>query len=150
MESRRLGSSHLGWALLSLLGVMLLASACGQVSGSVAGQIASPGVASGDHVDISPQELVAMMEEGEVFLVNVHVPYEGDIPGTDASIPFDEMAEHLDELPQGDIPIVLYCRSGPMSTTAAKELAAAGITPLYELEGGMGAWERAGLELVHR
>jgi rhodanese-related sulfurtransferase len=37
-----------------------------------------------------------------------------------------------------------------MSVTAAKALAADGYTNLYDLKGGMRAWEAAGKPLVHR
>ena len=155
MENRSLNSGHLRWVLLSFFAVALLSSACvplagsGDTGGGTPPKAASGGTAAG-HADISPEQLLAMMADGDVFLVNVHIPYEGEIAGTDAFISFDEIAEHLGEMPDGDVPIVLYCRSGPMSTTAAKELAAAGYGRLYELEGGMKAWEAAGQELAWR
>jgi len=86
-----------------------------------------------------------MMEGEEIILVNVHIPFEGDIPATDVSIPFDKVAEHLDLLPQNrDAPIVLYCRSGRMSEEAATTLAGLGFTNLYNVEGGFRAWAAAG------
>ena len=44
-------------------------------------------------------------------------------------------------LPWGkDEAIVLICRSGRRSIAAAQQLAAAGFTKLYNLRGGMMAW----------
>jgi len=86
---------------------------------------------------LAPAELERMLEEEDVYLVNVHVPDEGDIPGTDASIPYAEIASRVDELPtDGDPVLVLYCRSGNMSTQAAQDLVDADVSGFYELEGG--------------
>jgi rhodanese-related sulfurtransferase len=95
---------------------------------------------------LSPTELQQMLEQEDVYLVNVHVPYEGDIPGTDASISYAEIASRVAELPtSGDPKLVIYCRSGNMSTQAAQELIDAGVSGFYELEGGFIAWNEAGL-----
>jgi len=94
------------------------------------------------------EQLAEMLEDKDLVLVNVHIPYEGEIPQTDLFIPFNEIADRLDELPGRDGRIVLYCRTGPMSTTAARVLAALGYTNVYEVSGGMQAWEAAGHELT--
>jgi len=44
-------------------------------------------------------------------------------------------------------PIVLVCRSGRRAETAWKKLSAAGVPNLHILEGGMLAWEQAGLPI---
>jgi len=98
--------------------------------------------------EISAPRLHQMMKEKDFTLVNVHIPYAGEIPQTDMLIPYNEIMGHLNELPSKDKKIVLYCRSDRMSEIAAKELANAGYSNLYNLKGGMNAWEAAGYKLI--
>lgn len=101
-------------------------------------------------VDLSVEQLAESMERKNFTLVNVHVPDEGNLPNTDRSIAYDQIMTKLDQLPAKDAPIVLYCRSGGMSTQAAAALAAAGYTQVYELDGGFNAWKASGRKLLNQ
>lgn len=106
---------------------------------------------SDGYVDISVEQLAPVLEQNKNFtLVNVHIPYDGELPKTDLFIPFDQIAANLESLPDKDAPIVIYCRSGNMSTQAAIQLVAAGYTQVYELDGGTSAWHVAGYTLLSK
>lgn len=103
----------------------------------------------GTYTNITPQELKTMLEHKDFAFVNTHIPYEGEIEPTDAFVPYDALDENLGKLPADkNAKIVLYCRSDRMSTIAARALVQKGYTNLYNLDGGMVAWESAGLPVV--
>ena len=124
----------------ALLAAALLLGACG--GGSDGGGSALTARAVG------PETFAAALVEPDRISLNVHVPDEGSIAGTDLSIPFDELEARRGELPDPSTPLALYCRSGNMSATAARTLAALGFTDVVELEGGMLAWQEAGRPLL--
>ena len=146
------------WLVLFLLALLALA-ACGGAGNpggaadapvaegqAIGKQVAVPG--AGSYTDITVPELQKMLENKDFLFVNTHVPFEGDIPNTDLSIPYDQVSQNLDKLPADkDAKIVLYCRSDRMSNIAAKELVQMGFTNIYQLEGGFTEWEQQGLPL---
>ncbi|MGG1312675.1 metalloregulator ArsR/SmtB family transcription factor [Cohnella laeviribosi] len=93
---------------------------------------------------ISLEEALAKHKQGEIILVDVRPSeeYEYDhIPGA-ISIPIDELAEHMNELPS-DLEIVTYCR-GPYcvySAQAVLELRNKGFLA-YRLEEGVHEWKQ--------
>ncbi len=130
--------------MLALLPILLLAGCGGE---SAPGEATKAG--DGEFRRVTPEELSTMLESKDFPLVNVHIPYEGEIAETDSFIAFDTIADHLDELPSDkSARVVLYCQTGRMSTEAAGVLVSLGYTDVWELGGGMVAWDEAGLPLL--
>jgi len=92
--------------------------------------------------DITATELKTALKEKKFFLLDVHIPEQKHIEGTDAFIPYNEIEKYIDKLPKNkDTKIVVYCRTGPMSTIASKTLLRLGYKNVYKLVGGIEAWE---------
>jgi rhodanese-related sulfurtransferase len=137
--------------VIFLLITVFLLSACNSTSTpapavEVIGQkISVPG---GFYTDVSVEELRTMLATKDFIFVNVHIPFEGNIADTDLSIAYNEIEQNLGQLPDNkDAKIVLYCRSDRMSKIAAKTLVGLGYSNVWNLDGGMVAWEQAGLPL---
>lgn len=134
----------------SMFVVVLLLAACSSTATSqpTADVVGKPVmVDGGSYTDVSVAELQTMLENKDFTFINVHVPFEGDIAGTDLSIPYDQIEQNLDKLPDKNAKIVLYCRSDRMSNIAAKILVDLGYVNIYNLDGGMVDWEGAGLSI---
>ena len=104
-------------------------------------------VEGGAYLDITPGTLKSWLGDKDFLLVNVAVPYAGEIEFTDEFIPLDEIEGRLDAFPQRDAKIVVYCRSGATSAAAARKLVRLGYSNVRNLEGGMIAWREAGYSL---
>ncbi len=103
------------------------------------------------YVDITVQQLNRMLKEKDFTLINVHIPYDGEIPQTDLFIPYNEIEENADRLPhEKNAKIVIYCRSDRMSNIASVTLVEMGYTNVLNLKGGMKAWKASGYGLIYK
>jgi rhodanese-related sulfurtransferase len=100
---------------------------------------------SGGIIEVSAPELDQMKSEKDVVLLDVRQAAEltgaqGAIPGV-VNIPLPELPERLSELDKSK-KIVTICLSGGRSTAAAQLLIKNGFTKVYNLKGGMTAYNR--------
>jgi rhodanese-related sulfurtransferase len=94
---------------------------------------------------VSPADLLAELEAKDFLLINVHVPYAGEIPGTDIHLTYADVPAIAAWIgPDKATKVVVYCLSNYMSNIAGKALADQGYCNVRLLDGGMGAWKAAG------
>ncbi len=133
--------------LLSIFLIVLL-TACQSKPEEIIGDKID--VNGGAYSSVNADELNTMLKNKDFVFINVHIPFEGNIAGTDLSIAYDQIntPENLSQLPDDkNAKIVLYCRSGRMSAIAAEALVSQGYTNIWDLAGGMVDWEAAGFKL---
>lgn len=119
--------------LIPLILTSLLLSSCAPKSTS-----------STTYREISMDEAVAMMEsEKNYIILDVRTPEEyrgGHIPGS-INVPNESIGDaEIKELPDKDMLIFVYCRSGRRSKEAAKKLLKLGYTNIVEF-GGILDWK---------
>jgi rhodanese-related sulfurtransferase len=90
-----------------------------------------------------------LREEPDLLFINVHVPFDGEIPGTDAHVAHTDIPALLDAAgPELSQPVVIYCRTRNMASIAGQALVDQGYCAVRYLEGGMSAWTAAGFSLL--
>jgi rhodanese-related sulfurtransferase len=97
------------------------------------------------YANVSVAELKGMMGENAPALIDVRTGAEvarGVIAGA-RHVELQTLPQRLNELPK-DQTLVVYCQSGGRSAQAANFLAGQGFGPVYNLAGGILAWQREG------
>ncbi|GAS86376.1 rhodanese-like domain-containing protein [Mycolicibacterium brisbanense] len=97
-------------------------------------------------IDIDPVAAAAVVAESGATLLDVREDDEwaaGHAPGAVHRRLRDLDVRTFD----GTAPVVTICKSGRRSGAAASQLAAAGVT-VYNVTGGMTAWQHAGLRVI--
>jgi sulfur-carrier protein adenylyltransferase/sulfurtransferase len=112
---------------------------------SLINKLFSPAVASMDADEV--KDYMADHPEGTYTLLDVRQPSEYEelhIPGAKL-IPLPQLSDSLGELNPVK-PIIAYCAAGGRSRVAAQLLRGRGFKEVYNLEGGLAAWE--GLDAI--
>jgi len=77
----------------------------------------------GSYRVVSVQELQTMLENKDFIMINVHIPWQGDIAQTDLRLAYDQIEQNLDQLPQDkDAKILVYCLTSGMAKEAIATL----------------------------
>lgn len=97
---------------------------------------------------LSPRDVAALLPGKKAIIVDVREDSEWreqHIPGA-VHIPLGQLSERLGELnAYRNRPIVTQCRSGARSVQAQEILKSAGFTQVYNMTGGILAWQKDGL-----
>jgi rhodanese-related sulfurtransferase len=96
------------------------------------------------------QELIAAEKP---VILDVRTPqefYEGYIPGA-MLIPLGQLADRISEIAHfKNAPVIVYCRSGNRSIPASQILLRNGFKTVYNLKGGIKAWEKEGGKIMRQ
>lgn len=99
---------------------------------------------------VKVEQVTALQSAGSLVLDvrEVSEYTEAHVAGS-TLIPLGQLAQRLQELgADKNKPVVLICRSGRRSAQAQTILEQAGFTTASNVEGGMIAWQKAGLPVV--
>jgi rhodanese-related sulfurtransferase len=94
--------------------------------------------------NLSPQELKALLDQGQVRLLDVRQAEELEIASVAGAvhIPLNELPGRLGELDPAQ-PVVAMCHHGVRSEMAGRVLERNGFTQVAHLSGGIDAWSQA-------
>jgi len=94
--------------------------------------------------EISVQELKQKIDNSEDFqLIDVRETFEYETSNLNGlNIPLGGLLIETDKVSK-DKPVIMQCRSGKRSAAAVMQLEAQGFTNLYNLKGGILAWQEA-------
>lgn len=100
---------------------------------------------------VNVDTFAANLARSGTVVLDVRTPAEfatGHLPdAVNLDVSADDFRDRVAELDR-DTPYAVYCHSGNRSATAVSEMVDLGFTTTYHLAGGVGAWTRAGHELV--
>lgn len=105
------------------------------------------------YLNVVPFTATALINHEDALVLDVREDQEfrdGHIINS-VHIPTGDLVKRLKELEKyRQRPIILVCRSGNRSRTSAALLHKQGFNPLYNLEGGIIAWQNANLPLIRK
>lgn len=125
--------------IITLLLSIMLSGCVGKTDGAKGENPKNEGTS---YMKISAEEAKKMMDSQTVTIVDVRSKEEfneGHIPGA-IILPVNTIGDKMpEELPDKDATLLIYCRSGNRSRTAALKLIELGYTAVYDF-GGISDW----------
>jgi rhodanese-related sulfurtransferase len=125
------------WDLFLALAIILFMMFSGGLGGRLRG-----------YKEIGPAESVQILNHEDAVLLDVREDSEykdGHVLDS-LHIPLGKLSERMGELEKfREKPIIVGCRSGHRSASACGKLRKSGFENVYNLKGGMMAWQNAGL-----
>jgi rhodanese-related sulfurtransferase len=94
-------------------------------------------------LEITPSEVKDLIDRGApIRLIDVREPAEHDICRIQSArlIPMRSIPEHLNELDDGDSPIVVFCHHGVRSLSVVDWLRRQGLENCRSMTGGIDLW----------
>jgi len=105
---------------------------------------------AGGSRDIGTLETTRLMNGGNALVLDIRDTAEfsgGRIPKS-KNIPLSEIGKRIDEISKfKDKPVIITCRANNRAASAARLLKQQGFTDVYQLAGGIGAWQQASLPI---
>jgi phage shock protein E len=137
---------------LSCVLIIVLLSACSSGQASQLDEMSGTQEAAGAiyrSLNVDNFAEILATRSDDYIIINVHIPYEGEIEGTDLNIAYNDLEALAAAIPSRDTPVILYCRSGNMSHEASLRLLELGYSQVWDLAGGMNAWRDSGRGLLN-
>lgn len=100
---------------------------------------------------VVPADLTALVNRENALVVDLRpiADFEkGHVPGAKNVQMSQFDPENRTLVAARSLPVVLVCKAGQASGDAAKRLRKAGFEQVFVLDGGIGAWQQAGLPLA--
>ena len=100
--------------------------------------------------NVTAGQVYKMLSSGEdYFILDVRSKEEFDSGHIEGAylIPVSELENRLAELPK-DKPVIVYCRSGNRSTSAANILLEKGFKEIFNMTGGITEWQSNGFPTI--
>ena len=103
---------------------------------------------AGGSNEIGTLEATRLMNQGQTLVLDVRDGAEfagGHLPRA-RHIPLKELSKRVDEIGKfKDKTVIVTCKGGGRAGAAARLLKQAGFTSVYQLRGGLAAWQQASL-----